>query len=303
MARALRVRAVKVLLAGTAGVLASALGFFAWQSFYPVQAADGWGVQVLHRSVDKAASLLPQADGSLLVSRELDDGRGSILKITAEGDRVVMIEGLSKPDGMVAAQGGWVFSQEGGRAPVSLARDGQVTHLFDGENVQGLWNDGDYLYAIEDRKGNGRLMRYDWHSGQLDILRSGLTETEGLTRCSDGRLLYTEKGAGQIRALSEDGQDPVVASGLRNPTFLLCDQRGLWISEDSTHRARLLRIDAQGQRHTVLTFLKAPQAIVPDGKGGYLLAEGGRDRVLRLTPPIDTNTAQAQDVAPDVPGA
>lgn len=87
------------------------------------------------------------------------------------------------------------------------------------------------------------------------------------------------------------------------PTFLLCDQRGLWISEDSTHRARLLRIDAQGQRHTVLTFLKAPQAIVPDGKGGYLLAEGGRDRVLRLTPPIDTNTAQAQDVAPDVPGA
>ncbi|BFO04119.1 hypothetical protein [Pseudomonas guariconensis] len=303
MARALRVRAVKVLLAGTAGVLASALGFFAWQSFYPVQAADGWGVQVLHRSVDKAASLLPQADGSLLVSRELDDGRGSILKITAEGDRVVMIEGLSKPDGMVAAQGGWVFSQEGGRAPVSLARDGQVTHLFDGESVQGLWNDGDYLYAIEDRKGNGRLMRYDWHSGQLDILRSGLTETEGLTRCSDGRLLYTEKGAGQIRALSEDGQDPVVASGLRNPTFLLCDQRGLWISEDSTHRARLLRIDAQGQRHTVLTFLKAPQAIVPDGKGGYLLAEGGRDRVLRLTPPIDTNTAQAQDVTPDVPGA
>lgn len=303
MARALHVRAVKVLLAGTAGVLASALGFFAWQSFYPVQAADGWGVQVLHRSVDKAASLLPQADGSLLVSRELDDGRGSILKITAEGDRVVMIEGLSKPDGMVAAQGGWVFSQEGGRAPVSLARDGQVTHLFDGESVQGLWNDGDYLYAIEDRKGNGRLMRYDWHSGQLDILRSGLTETEGLTRCSDGRLLYTEKGAGQIRALSEDGQDPVVASGLRNPTFLFCDQRGLWISEDSTHRARLLRIDAQGQRHTVLTFLKAPQAIVPDGKGGYLLAEGGRDRVLRLTPPIDTNTAQAQDVAPDVPGA
>ena len=303
MARALRARAVKVLVAGTAGVLASALGFFAWQSFYPVQAADGWDVQVLHRSVDKAASLLPLADGSLLVSRELNNGRGSILKITAEGDRVVMIEGLSKPDGMVAAQGGWVFSQEGGKAPVSLARDGQVTRLFDGESVQGLWNDGDYLYAIEDRKGNGRLMRYDWHSGQLDILRSGLTETEGLTRCSDGRLLYTEKGAGQIRALSEDGQDPVVASGLRNPTFLLCDQRGLWISEDSTHRARLLRIDADGQRHTVLTFLKAPQAIVPDGKGGYLLAEGGRDRVLRLTPPIDTSTAQAQDVAPDVPGA
>ncbi|EJN38180.1 hypothetical protein PMI38_02346 [Pseudomonas sp. GM84] len=288
----LRQRGTRIALTTTAALLTATLGFFAWQSFYPVQASGGWDVDVLHRDVTKAASLLLQADGSLLVSRELDDGRGSILKITAQGERVVLIDNLSKPDGMVAAQGGWVFSQEGGLAPVSLSRDGQVTHLFDGESVQGLWNDGDYLYAIEDRKGNGRLMRYQWASGQLEVLRSNLTETEGLTRCADGRLLYTEKATGKVRALTEDGQDPVVVEGLRNPTFLLCDQRGLWISEDNTHRARLLRIDADGTRHTVLTFLKAPQAITPDGKGGYLLAEGGRNRVLHLTPPPEQNTAQ-----------
>lgn len=291
MPHILRQRSTRIALTATTGLLAATLGFFAWQSFYPVQAASGWEVEVLHRDVTKAASLLPQADGSLLVSRELDDGRGSILKITASGDRVVVIDNLSKPDGMVAAQGGWVFSQEGGSAPVSLARDGQVTRLFDGESVQGLWNDGDYLYAIEDRKGNGRLMRYDWNSGQLDVLRSGLTETEGLTRC-EGRLLYTEKANGKVRALADDGSDPVVVDGLRNPTFLYCDQRGLWISEDNTHRARLLRIDADGSQHTVLTFLKAPQAIIADGKGGYLLAEGGRNRVLHLTPPAEPATAQ-----------
>ncbi|EKT4448908.1 SMP-30/gluconolactonase/LRE family protein [Pseudomonas putida] len=292
MPQFLRQRSARIALTATTGLLAATLGFFAWQSFYPVQAAAGWDVQVLHRDVAKAASLLPQADGSLLVSRELDDGRGSILKITATGDRVVVIDSLSKPDGMVAAQGGWVFSQEGGQAPVSLARHGQVTHLFDGESVQGLWNDGDHLYAIEDRKGNGRLMRYDWASGQLEVLRSGLTETEGLARCNDGRLLYTEKANGKVRALSDDGQDPVVAEGLRNPTFLFCDPRGLWVSEDNTHRARLLLIDADGVQHTMLTFLKAPQSIVADGKGGYLLAEGGRNRVLHLTPPPTHDTAQ-----------
>ena len=168
-----------------------------------------------------------------------------------------------------------------------------MTPLFDGDSVQGLWNDGDHLYAIEDRKGNGRLMRYDWNSGQLDVLRSGLTETEGLTRCA-GRLLYTEKANGKVRAVSDDGSDPVVVEGLRNPTFLYCDQRGLWISEDNTHRARLLRVDADGVQHTVLTFLKAPQSIVADGKGGYLLAEGGRNRVLHLTPPLERNTAQRE---------
>ncbi|MFJ3076040.1 MULTISPECIES: SMP-30/gluconolactonase/LRE family protein [Pseudomonas] len=288
----LRQRGTRIALTTTAAVLTATLGFFAWQSFYPVQASNGWGVDVLHRDVTKAASLLVQADGSLLVSRELDDGRGSILKITAQGERVVLIDKLSKPDGMVAAQGGWVFSQEGGQAPVSLSRDGQVTHLFDGDSVQGLWNDGDHLYAIEDRKGNGRLMRYEWASGKLEVLRANLTETEGLTRCADGRLLYTEKATGKVRALADDGQDPVVVEGLRNPTFLLCDQRGLWISEDSTHRARLLRVDADGTQHTVLTFLKAPQAITPDGKGGYLLAEGGRNRVLHLTPPAEQSTAQ-----------
>ncbi|HGY9637120.1 MULTISPECIES: hypothetical protein [Pseudomonas] len=294
MPHILRKRSARIALTATSGLLAATLGFFAWQSFYPVQAATGWDVEVLHRDVTKAASLLPQTDGSLLVSRELDDGRGSILKITVTGERVVLIDNLSKPDGMVAAQGGWVFSQEGGLAPVSLSRDGQVTRLFDGESVQGLWNEGNYLYAIEDRKGNGRLMRYDWSSGQLDVLRSGLTETEGLTRCSDGRLLYTEKANGRVRSLSDDGSDPVVVDGLRNPTFLYCDQRGLWISEDNTHRARLLRIDADGSQQTVLTFLKAPQAIIADGIGGYLLAEGGRNRVLRLTPAPAPATATAQ---------
>ena len=288
----LRRRSVRIALTATTCLIVATLGFFAWQSFYPVQAADGWQVQVLHRDVAKAASLLPQADGSLLVSRELDDSKGSILKITASGDRVVLIDNLSKPDGMAAVKGGWVFSQEGGHAPVSLSRDGQLTELFDGESVQGLWNDGDHLYAVEDRKGNGRLMRYDWASGKLDVLRAGLTEAEGLTRCADGRLLYTEKGSGNVRALADDGRDPVVVQGLSHPTFLMCDERGLWISEDNTHRARLLRVDAKGIQHVVLTFLKAPQSIVADGKGGYLLAEGGRDRVLQLTPPAAQSTAQ-----------
>ncbi|MFK3776361.1 hypothetical protein [Pseudomonas sp. NPDC089406] len=294
MINALRKRGIRLALAATAGLVASTLGFFAWQTYYPVQAADGWGVQVLHDSVAKAASLLPEADGSLLVSRELRDGRGSIVRITAEGDRVVLIDGLSKPDGMVAVSGGWAFSQEVGGAPVSISRNGQVLALFQGNNVQGLYNDGDHLYAIEDRKGDGRLMRYDWRSGELDVLRSGLTETEGLTRCTDGRLLYTEKAEGKVRAFNPEGEDPVVVEGLNNPTFLYCDQRGLWISEDSTHRARLLRMTGDGTRHTVLSFLKAPQAIVPDGKGGYLLAEGGRDRVLRLTPPAEQRTAQVE---------
>ena len=65
MPHTLRKRSTRIALTATASLLAATLGFFAWQSFYPVQAASGWDVEVLHRDVAKAASLLPQADGSL----------------------------------------------------------------------------------------------------------------------------------------------------------------------------------------------------------------------------------------------
>ncbi len=185
---------------------------------------------------------------------------------------------------MIAAQGGWVFSQESNGRPVQLLKDGKITDLFMGQSVQGLWDDGENLYAIEDRREDGRLLRYRWSDGELTVLRNKLQETESVTRCTDGKLLYTEKKKGVVHQFSDDGNDPILLSGLNQPTFLMCDARGLWISEDATHRARLLLWDGKGEPHTILSFLKAPQSIVPDGKGGYLLAEGGRDRVLQLTP-------------------
>jgi len=283
-ARTPRRSPLRIALTTCAAVVAAAVGFFVWQDFYPVQATDGWTYKVLHEDVLKAASLVPLADGGLLVSQELKKDQGNILHIDRDGTRRAMIDKLSKPDGMIAAQGGWVFSQETPNKPVQLLRDGKVSDLFVGNAVQGLWDDGDYLYAIEDRRDDGRLLRYRWSDGHLEVLREHLNESEAITRCTDGRLLYSAKKDGAIRQFTEDGKDPVVLAGLNQPTFLMCDERGVWISEDSTHRARLLLWDGKGEPRTILSFLKAPQSIVPDGKGGYLLAEGGRDRVLQLTP-------------------
>ncbi|AGI24715.1 hypothetical protein H681_14225 [Pseudomonas sp. ATCC 13867] len=275
---------LRIALSAAALTVAAAVGFFIWQDFYPVQAAAGWNVQVLQREVKKAASIVPLADGGLLVSQELKDDQGNILRITPSGERKVVIDGLSKPDGLIAARGGWVFSQETDDRPVQMLKDGKLSTLFQGNSIQGLWDDGDALYAIEDRHDSGRLLRYRWSDGALSVVRERLDEAESITRCTDGRLLYTQKNRGAIRELRDDGHDPEILGGLNKPTFVMCDARGIWISEDSTHRARLLLWDGKGEPQTVLSFLKAPQTIVPDGKGGYLLAEGGRNRVLTLQP-------------------
>jgi hypothetical protein len=271
-------------------MLLATLGFFMWQNFYPVQPAEGWSYKIAYRDVPKAASLVPMQDGSLMVSQELRDGLGSIIRIHPDGRREKVVADLSKPDGMIPFRDGLVYSQEVDGAMVSFLKEGRILPLFKGNSVQGLWGEGDYLYAIEDRKGNGRLVRYHWDDRTLTVVRDNLNESETIMRCTDGRMLYTEKEKGIVRQLTEDRSDPIVLADLNQPTFLMCDERGIWVSEDSTHRARLLLIDYQGRRQTVLSFLKAPQSIVRTTKGSYLVAEGGRDRILELMPPLDVPT-------------
>lgn len=265
-----------------AALLLATVGFLAWQRFWPAQAASGWRYEVAYADVAKASALAWQGD-ALLAAEELKDGKGRLLCIDAGGQRQVVREGLSKPDGLIPYRDGFAYSQEGGTHPVRWFDATASRDLFTGINAQGLWAEGEHLYAVEDRKGEGRLLRYDARDGRLTVLRDRLDEAESFTRCPDGTAFYTEKKRGLVRQLSDDGRDPPALSELREPSFLLCDRRGLWISEDSTHRARLLLWDRQSAPRAILTFLRAPQALLPRGDG-YLLAEGGRDRIIALYP-------------------
>jgi hypothetical protein len=278
-------RVVRIALSSLAAMLSLALCFFLWQYLYPVSAASGWDVRVAYDDIEKAAALELDANGNLVVSEELNHDKGRIISIAANNVRTPLLENLSKPDGMTTFDGALVFSQESRNKAVASLRDGVVTPLFHGDNVQGLFADGDTLYAIEDRKGNGRLWRYQASDKSLDVLRDNLNEAESIQICPNRQMYYTEKEKGVVRRLSTDETDPVVLSGLKEPSFLYCDARGLWISEDRTHRARLLLLDSSGTLNVILTFLKAPQELMPIGGSKYLLAEGGRNRVLEITAP------------------
>jgi len=176
------VAAVSLLLLATGG-------FFAWQHFAPVSAAAGWEYRVAHDDVPKAAGLAIDEQGNLLVTEELRNKKGAMRRIARDGQRSLVLDGLTKPDGLAAFMGGFAFSQETADAPVSLLKDGKVTTLFMANDGQGLKADGPLLYAIEDRKGDGRLMRYDARTETLEVLRDNLSESSPsksapATRCS-----------------------------------------------------------------------------------------------------------------------
>lgn len=61
-----------------------------------------------------------------------------------------------------------------------------------------------------------------------------------------------------------------------------CDNDGLWISEDATHRARLLLYTPNQQLLTIASFLRSPQHLYKIDEQSYLLVEQGRNRILKL---------------------
>ncbi|MDR1228726.1 MAG: hypothetical protein LBK55_06875 [Azoarcus sp.] len=277
-------RARGFLAAGFLVVLAAS-GFFAWQHFAPVTVADGWTYRVYEDGVPRASALALGADADLYYSEELRDRRGRIVRRMADGSRREVLAGLSKPDGLLAYRGGIAIAQEQSESPVYWLHDGEIAALFVGRQIEGLSTDGRYLYAIEDIKENGRILRYDPDTREVAVLRSGLIEGEGIAVCPDGNVFYAEKGRNRIMRLQADGvdgADQVIRQNLNRPGFLFCDGEGLWITEDSTHDARLMLLDPDGGLQVIARRLRAAQTFLPLGEDRFLLADQGRNRILEL---------------------
>ena len=256
--------------------------FLGWQHFYPVQAADGWSLRTFQGGIPMVSAMVIDGRDNLYVSQEFKNEKGAILWLHADGKRQEIVNKLSKPDGLALFQDGIAIAQEGGKHPVLWWRGGETRSLFSGDSIEGLASDGRNLFAIEDVKQNGRLLKYDPETKETMTLRDGLEEGEGVTVCPDGRLFYTEKKKGWIKKFSPGNSDEVIARGLQAPSFLMCNIEGLWITEDLTHRARLLLLDTSGAMHTILSHLRSPQTILSIGKERLLVAEQGRGRILEV---------------------
>jgi len=265
-------------LAGSGGACA----YLGWQHYYPVQASDGWSFKVHLDDIPKVSAMVVDRQGNLYVSQEFNNQQGVVFQLQPDGTRRNIMTKLSKPDGLVLFQDGVVGSQEAEKRPVLWWREGRTEILFEGNTLEGLASDGHNLFAVADLKQGGHLLKYDPENREVTILRGDLEEPEGITVCPNGSVLFTEKKKGWVKRFQSGGKDEIVASGLHSPSFLMCDRDGLWITEDMTHRARLLLLDGAGRMHTILTHLRSPQTIIAITPTRFFLAEQGRERILEL---------------------
>lgn len=263
-------------------VLLTALSVGFCVRYFPVTTASGWSYRVWIDNVPRVSALALHPDGGLYVTQEFYPPDGKLLHIQENGERQVLLGNLGKPDGIVPFGDGVVVGQESGIAPVLWYRQGRIEKLFEGNAVEALIaREGRYLYTVEDRRG-GNLLRYDHATKQLEALYTKGDGMEGITRCPDGMLYFSEKRQGKIYRFNEvDPPKPVIA-GLKKPNYLLCTPEGLWITEDATAHARVLFF-ADGKISVVARHLRSAQTIVAVGERRMLVAEQGRNRILELT--------------------
>lgn len=259
-----------------------ASSFLTWQHYYPVQAEDGWSFKVFLDDIPKVSAMVVDRQGNLYISQEFNTQKGGVFRLQADGTRQNIMTGLSKPDGLVLFQDGVAAGQEGGKHQLLWWKEGKIDQLFEGNSIEGLASDGRHLFAVEDVKQHGRLLKYDPETKETTTLRDGLDEPEGITICPDGNVFYTEKKQGWIKRYRPGGSDEIAVRSLHAPSFLMCNNEGLWITEDLTHGARLLRLDASGATHIILKNLRSAQTIISIAPGHFLIAEQGRGRILEL---------------------
>ncbi len=262
-------------------ILLTALLVVFYVRYFPVTTAQGWIARTWIDSVPRVSALALHPDGGLYVTQEFYPPRGTLLHIQQNGEQQLLLGNLGKPDGLVAFGDGVVVGQESGIAPVLWYRQGHVEELFTGHAVEALaaWNNR-YLYTVEDRRG-GRLLRYDHATRTLDVLLADGDGMEGITRCPDGGLYFSEKRQGKVYRINEGNPPETVIEGLKKPNYLLCTPEGLWITEDATAHARVL-LFADGEISVIARHLRSAQTIIEAGERRMLVAEQGRNRILEL---------------------
>ena len=264
-----------------AAVLAVA-AFVLFMLLGPPLPGKGLVCEIEADGLDNVAALAFDSNGALYATLERTRHLGELVRFTVTG-REVVLSGLDKPDGLLW-RGDTLFITSEIGDPGLTAFDGHATRAYHGvQQGEGIALAADgRLLVVEDRETDGRLLRVDPDSGDIDVLHEPLANAEGVCASPDGGIWFVEKGASSLSHLTARGVQAIEGE-LVHPAFLNCLADGsILVTEDRNRFGRLIRY-RDGRFETLIRNLRAPQMAVVGTDGALYIAEQNRDRVLRCT--------------------
>ncbi len=252
------------------------------QAFFgaPVVSA-GLRYQVFAENLEEVSALAFDSAGDLYATLEKRHGQGELLHLR-HGVAYKLLGNMEKPDGILLRGDTLYLTNEAGSHGLAAYQSGTLRYLDGAFGAEGIASAGpDKILVIEDRKEDGRLLRIDPATAEIEVLLSGLHEGEGVCQTPGGEIYFVEKTSDRLSRY-RDGQVVTAATGLDSPAFLNClDDGSILITEDRTNFGRLLRF-RHGDIEVLATHLRSPQSVIVGADGNYYLAEQRKARILKI---------------------
>lgn len=142
-------------------------------------------------------------NGDLVIAE--DTVAGKLIRLTALGNKSVLVSGLNRPEGLCVHASGLLYVAVTGDdalleiAPaLSYRRRVVLSGLHEPDQVE-CHADGS-VWISEDANP-GRLLRYDPVAGRMTTILSGLSSPQGIAFARDGTVYVAEQGKGRILRL------------------------------------------------------------------------------------------------------
>lgn len=227
--------------------------------------------------------VLPSGD---IVFGDFSNNALNILRPGAQP--VPIVTGLNEPEGIVVAQDGAliVAEQKTNRLTEADPTTGakkllrQLVNNTSNDGVDGLGIDpatGDIL--IPDSP-NGRLLRMSRDGSKLSTIATGFVRPTGVAVEPGGSLVVADEFGNAVYRLSVSGRRTRIASIYQPDDVVVGRDGSIYVNSLG---GTISRIDPSTGRVSVLASgLKLPHGIGIDPQGDVIVAEAGRNRILRI---------------------
>lgn len=270
------------MVMGAVAIVLLVSGTTLYNLYAPVSTMSGWQYTELEQNLPNISAVETGVSGELYALIEEKAGQGYLLSLRS-GVRERVLDGLSKPDGMIQDGSDLIISEEAvnGRLIRFSPASRQSTTLATLQLAEGIAADKNGNFILVEDNTPGRMVRVN-KNGSVDVLLDDLNKAEGVCIGATGNIYIAEKASGRILVV-EKGIKKTFIEGLQKPGVVTCTSNDeLWITEDRTNTGRLLHFHNK-QMDVIASRLHNPQGISFDAQGRLLLAEQGRGRILAFS--------------------
>ncbi len=217
------------------------------------------------------------------------DFTNKAINILRPGDKPIALStGFSEPEGIVIAKDGAIIVAEQGTNRLIEVDPSTGSKKLLRQLVNNTGKDGVDGVALDPSTGdiivpdspNGRILRVSRDGSKLQVIATGFVRPAGAAVEPGGSILVADEFGNQVYRLKPNGSRVSLAKMYQPDDVVVGTDGNIYAN---TLGGNIVRIDpATGRTQALISGLKLPHGLAVDLQGNLIIAEAGRNRIMRL---------------------